>query len=321
MANLIDKHGRSFRSLRLSVTSACNFACAYCNPQRVPLRPDLLRPPAFYLDLVRKVLGVAALKDVHLTGGEPTLYSRLPELIAGLRALGLQRVSLTSNGSSLASLVQAYQAAGLTDCNISLDAITPEGFERMSASRNLNDVLQAIEACLRCGLPVKVNCTVMRGRNDHEILPLFEYLSGRGVVVRYLELMKMGPLQSEHNRLFFPMAEIVERIGERYQLAELPRETAATARYFALADGRRFGVIANHSASFCGDCNRLRIAHDGRFFGCISSTNSHSLSAYSDISQASGAPGAAMTALLTAALADKQPSFSGCATSMQEIGG
>ena len=308
-----DSFGRSFGSLRLSVTPACNMSCAYCNPERLPMGGAAHRPPEFYLELVARLLGVQHLAAVHITGGEPGLYRELPALVRGLQALGIPRVSITTNGVRLRMDAEELSAAGLSDCNVSLDAISRRTFERMTGCDDRNRVLSGIEECLRVNLPVKVNCTVMRGRNDREIVPLFSYVSRRGVVVRFLELMKMGPLQANHAALMFPESEMLVRLATRFSFVPEPRHANSTARYWRLNDGRRFGIIANHSTPFCSDCDRLRLSHDGRLFGCISSERSQDLmSAYSPEE---------VRALLEKALVEKQAVFRGSALNMQAIGG
>ncbi len=307
-----DAFGRTFRSLRLSVTPACDLSCAYCNPARETFA-STSRTPEFYLELVGRIHAATPLAAVHITGGEPTLYRRLPELVRGLRGLGVGRISMTTNGVRLAPLVPELRGAGLDDCNVSLDALSRRGFARMTGRDERDRVLSGIEACREAGLPVKVNCTVMRGRNERELLYLFEYMSNRSISVRFLELMNMGPLRGEHGRLLVPESEILDHIGKRHRFQPEVREAGSTARYWVTPDGRRFGIIANHSAPFCSDCDRLRLSFDGRLYGCLSSARSHSLDGAATESE--------VYAVLGQALAEKQRVFVGSEMNMQAIGG
>ena len=307
-----DSLGRTFGSLRLSVTPACNMSCAYCNPERLPMA-GAQRPPEFYVDLVSRLLSVQPFAAVHITGGEPGLYRELPALVRGLRGLGIARLSVTTNAVRLSRDARALREAGLSDCNVSMDALSRRCFKKMTGSDERDLVLAGITECLRVELPVKVNCTVMRGRNHREIVPLFSHLSARGVLVRFLELMSMGPLQERHAELLFPEAEILALLAERFSFALEPRTAGSTARYWRLADGRRFGIIANHSTPFCSDCDRLRLSHDGRVFGCISSERSQNLDGAADQAE--------LRSILASALAEKQFVFRGSALNMQAIGG
>ena len=311
----IDRQGRTFRTLRLSLTPVCNFACRYCDPESDPggePTPIARKPAGFYLRLVELLLQITPLHTVRLTGGEPTLYADLESLVAGLSGLGLKRVCLTTNGFLLENRIEALKAAGLTDLNVSVDAIEPAIFERVTGRAGLDRVLGAIDRTLELGLPLKINATIMRGLNDCQVLPVFDYFAARGLEVRFLELMKMGPLRFDHAQFFYSEAEILAQISKRFTLRRLERQSSATATLFETQDGHRFGIIANHSAPFCSDCDRLRLDHEGRLYGCLSSAIGHNLPEKKD----------ALIATLNQALGEKQPQrFTGSALSMRSIGG
>ncbi|MCP5481266.1 MAG: radical SAM protein [Spirochaetales bacterium] len=299
----------------MSLTPVCNFACRYCDPESSPGKepvPITRRPADFYLRLVERLLEVTPLHTVRLTGGEPTLYAQLASLVAGLAALGLSRICLTTNGFLLESQLEALKAAGLTDLNVSVDAIEPAVFERVTGRGGLDRVLGAIDRARGLALPLKINATIMRGLNDCQVLPVFEQFAAAGIEVRFLELMKMGPLQTNHEQFFFSEAEILARICERFTVRRLERQPSATATLFETGDGRRFGIIANHSAPFCSDCDRLRLDHEGRLFGCLSSAIGYTVPDDKH----------ALIATLKGALEEKQPQrFTGSALSMRSIGG
>jgi cyclic pyranopterin phosphate synthase len=310
---------RFFNTIRLSVTPACNMACAYCNPDRHPYRASA-KEPEFYLELVSRILAIQPFAEIQITGGEPALYPYLVQLIAGLVALPFKRVSITTNGLALLDEAELWQRAGLRDINVSLDAIDAGRFAKITGHRNLARVLSGIDQALALGLSIKLNCTVMRTKNENEILPLLEYAGKRGMVVRYLELMSMGPLQREHDRYYFSQAEILAAISERYEVRALGRKKHATASYWDTPAGR-FGIIANHSDSFCADCDRLRILHDGRISGCLSSENTHSISEQSQKDATVRNDNEIIKLALDRALSDKAHWFTGSSASMQATGG
>src|SRR5690606_38909938 len=171
-----DRLGRPLRDLRVSVTDRCNFRCTYCMPREVfgAAHPFLPRAEILsYEEIARLVRIVTRLgvRKVRLTGGEPLLRRDLPDLVAMLRAVGDLDLALTTNGVLLERSAPALAQAGLDRVTVSLDALDPEIFQRMSDTRvAVGAVLAGIEAARAAGLgPVKVNCVVQRGVNEQEI--------------------------------------------------------------------------------------------------------------------------------------------------------
>ena len=190
---LVDGFGRVHRDLRISVTDRCNFRCTYCMPAEGldwMSRDDLLT----YEELTR-VARVCVERfgfdGVRLTGGEPTVRANLPVLIEQLSELDVD-LSLTTNGTTLVNLAPELVAAGLERINISLDSLRRDRFEQITRRDELDRVLDGIDAAIRSGLsPVKVNCVVMRGVNDDEIVDFARFGRDRGVTVRFIEFMPL----------------------------------------------------------------------------------------------------------------------------------
>ena len=216
---MIDRYGRNINKLRVSVTEACDLACVYCVDRLGAHRvaPDQLTHPSL-LKLVGFLKNHAGIEKIRVTGGEPLVYPHLLEFISGLTALGLDDIGLTTNGQHLAKKVTGLKAAGLKHINVSLDSLKPEGFRRLARTGHLHKTLEGLEAALAIGLRVKINMVVMKGENDSEVVEMLEYGVARGIEVRYLELMKMGPLFKRQTDLFFPMEAILKQISSRYPI-------------------------------------------------------------------------------------------------------
>ncbi len=316
-------HGRRFRDLRLSLTEHCNLACVYCVSERdarkaIPLEHPGALTPAEYTLLVGKLHGLLNLESIRLTGGEPTLYRPLAELTARLKELGIPRVNLTTNGLLLADLAADLREAGLDSVNVSLDALDENVFRRMGRRGDPAKTRAGIEAALATGLPVKINCTVQRGYNEGEITAVLDYGESLGAPVRFLELMNMGHLFEFRDRgedALVKQAEMLEIIGATRTFKALERENSATANYWETESGYRFGIIANHSAPFCRDCNRLRLDSRGRLFGCLSSENGFSI-------REALTEDPDLVPILQKAMDEKRPAaFTGSSLSMKAIGG
>ena len=274
-APLVDGFGRVHRDLRISVTDRCNFRCTYCMPAEGldwMSRDDLLT----YEELTR-VARVCVERfgfdGVRLTGGEPTVRANLPVLIEQLSELGVD-LSLTANGTTLANLAPAHVAAGLERINISLDSLRRDRFEQITRRDELDRVLGGIDAAIRSGLsPVKVNCVVMRGVNDDEIVDFARFGRDRGVTVRFIEFMPLDAQGEWTNEQVVSKAEIVAAIAAEFEVepvAERDSEPAARWRY--IDGGGEFGVIPSVTEAFCESCDRVRLTADGMLRHCLFAT-------------------------------------------------
>ncbi len=308
-----DQYKRSFRTLRLSLIDYCNFQCVYCVPEKQGFHKQNILSPKQYIDYVHQIHNVNPLDTIRLTGGEPTLYPNLIELIAGLKSLGIANIRMTTNGIKLKKgLSQNLKEAGLDSVNISIDAIQTQVLRRISRHPQAEKVLENVEAVQSSGLKIKINCTVYKGINHTEIPAVFTYFSEKGIVVRYLELMNMGHLYQNYQEYLYPQREILKSLSKDYVFSPLKRKISSTANYWSTPDQRIFGIIANHSSPFCNDCDRLRMDSQGRLYGCLSQANSLAFPKNED----------EIETTLKQALTQKQPAhFQGSEISMQSLGG
>ena len=273
-----DALGRSLRDLRLSVIEACNFRCPYCMPaDRIADDHGLDSASRMSFDEIETLVrGFARLgvNKLRLTGGEPLLRRRLPELVARLATVpGIEDLALTTNGSLLAMQARALRAAGLTRLTVSLDALDPAVFRALSGGRgDVGDVLAGIAAAEEAGFrSIKLNCVVQRGINDGEVLPLLQRFRGSGHVVRFIEYMDVGSCNGWSRERVLPSAELRDRIAARWPLRSLdPNYRGEVASRHAFVDGGgEVGFVSSISAPFCGDCHRARVSADGKLYTCL----------------------------------------------------
>lgn len=306
---------RKFEVLRISILSHCNFACVYCAPKEKE-NSSAKHYQMLSTDLLQRNLKLLIphikIKEVHLTGGEPTIHKDLIELIQIVKQNSIQEIALTSNGNFKTGLLEDMLAAGLTRINFSLDSISQSAFEKLS-DRNLSvsHVLNHIETAKRLGFNVKINTTILRGFNDREVLDLLTWSGERNIPIRFLEFMKMGPLHKEHPIYFYSAEEIQEQIKSKYQVRNYPTPADSTAQYFITNEGFIFGMIANHTEPFCSSCNRLRMDSQGRIYGCLSDETSFTLPETDEEIQFT----------LEQAMLTKKKEFTGSELSMKYIGG
>jgi cyclic pyranopterin phosphate synthase len=321
---IVDRQGRRFRNLRISLTAACNYACTYCVPdgKRLVAAQDELSAEA----LVRGVaylIEAAGIEQLRITGGEPLVSPKLEALLQGVSTLGLRDISLTTNGQLLAKKLPVLLNAGIRRLNVSLDTLDATAFRRIARGGDLATVLDGLEQARAAGIKIKLNMVPLRGQNIDQVLPLLDYCLERGFELRFIELMRMGHLARDGNSFqqqFISMPALLELIGERYEYQQADAPLDATALRYEIPGRGHFGVIANESVPFCRTCSRLRLSSTGWLHGCLSSSNRHYVGDLLEKPRHQALP--ALQGLLVKALGDKQEvAFSGGVTVMKIIGG
>jgi GTP 3',8-cyclase len=280
--HLTDKFGRAITDLRISITDRCNYKCVYCRTgNEGALYGDL--PFADYLRMARVLVGMGITK-IRLTGGEPLLRKGVVDFVQELTKLrnpdGPIDIALTTNGHLLADVAQHLKDAGLSRVTVSMDAVDPERFSRITrVPGGFDHMLAGIRAAKRVGLgPVKVNCVLMRGFNEDQVIPFGMFAREEGVIVRFIEFMPL-----EEDRVWSPatvvtLDEILARMSEYRPLIEIPHARSETARRYRFDDGvGEIGIIAPVSHPFCGHCSRIRITSDGKIRTCLFSAWDHDL--------------------------------------------
>ena len=279
--SLLDTRGRPLRDLRLSVIEACNFRCTYCMPaDQVPEDYGLDSEARLSFDEIESLVrGFARMgvSKLRLTGGEPLLRKRLPELIARLSTVpGIDDLALTTNGSLLAAQASALHRAGLRRLTVSLDALDAPLFRRMSGGRGeVATVLAGIQAALHAGFAsLKINCVVQRGVNEDQVVPLVEHFRHSGHVLRFIEYMDVGTCNGWQREQVVTSAELRDRIAARWALQPLdPNYRGEVASRYRFVDGAgEVGFVSSISETFCGDCHRARVSADGHLYTCLFAT-------------------------------------------------
>lgn len=320
---IVDRQGRRFRNLRVSLTSACNYACTYCVPngKRLVAAQDELSAEAMARG-VAYLIEAAGIERLRITGGEPLVSPKLEAFMAAVGQMGLQDISLTTNGQLLAKKLPILVDAGIRRINVSLDTLDASAFRGIARGGDLATVLGGMDQARAAGMKVKVNM-VLRGQNLDQVMPLLDYCLERGYELRFIELMRMGHLASDANAFlqqFVSLQQLLSLIGERYEYLQADAPVDATAVRYEIPGQGHFGVIANESVPFCRTCSRLRLSSTGWLHGCLSSSNRHYVGDLLDKPRHQALP--ALQRLLVKALGDKQEvAFSGGATVMKIIGG
>ncbi len=319
---IVDKLGRRFRNLRVSLTAACNYACTYCVPDGKRLMPaqdeltatDLLKA----VDYLQQAAGIDKLR---ITGGEPLVTPKFDEFLLGVMALPLDDVGMTTNGQLLLKKKGVIRESGIKRLNISLDTLNPLRFKQLARGGDLETVLAGIDAMLDMGIKLKINMVPINSQNAADILPLLSYSLERGIELRFIELMRMGHLlhSSTYQSDFMSMASLLDTIGTEYEFERTDAPYDSTAVRFSIPGKGVFGVIANESEPFCTACTRLRLSSNGYLYGCLSNTRNQYIGDLLQLPPHLVLP--RLQGILMNALGDKKLAFQGEVTPMKFIGG
>jgi cyclic pyranopterin phosphate synthase len=275
MQPLIDTFGRVHTNLRISVTDRCNIRCFYCMPAENVQFMDKAELLTFEeLERFVRVAVPLGLRKIRLTGGEPLVRRNLHVLVRKLAGIeGIADIGLTTNGILLAEQAQELYDAGLRRINVSLDALDPQKFEKITRRQGYERVIEGIRAAQAAGFdPVKVNAVAVRGLTEDEIVPFGHFARNTGVEIRFIEFMPLDADNAWQREKVLFAHEIVETL-ERHILPLVPRpeqDPHAPASEFVFADGvGKIGFIASVSRPFCMSCDRFRITADGKLRNCL----------------------------------------------------
>lgn len=271
-STLRDKFGREMKTLRLSVTDRCDLKCRYCMPEEgvAWLGKGQLLTFEEKIKVVETLveLGIERLK---ITGGEPLLYQRLPELIGCLSRLPLKDLSLTTNGTRLETLAQPLKEAGLKRVTVSLDSMNEKRFKSITRGGSLKKVWNGLMAAEEAGLtPLKINCVVLK-ENLKDVVELARLTLDHPWEIRFIEYMPVTASVNLERSEGVPPGEVKRTIEEVFgKLEPLSGYAHAPSTDYRLpkASGK-IGFISSVSDSFCSRCDRLRLSADGFLKLCM----------------------------------------------------
>ena len=281
---LTDSHGRNINYLRLSVTDRCNMRCFYCMPKEGIIKKEhgtILSYEELLL-IAETAIGLG-IEKIRITGGEPLVRVGIVGFLERLaRISGLKHLALTTNGLLLAEMADDLYKAGVQRLNVSLDSLKPRTFSDITRGGDLKRVLAGLDAAEKAGFPPpKINCVIMRGVNDAEILDFADMTLSHGNSIRFIEYMP-AIKEDGWQRYCISGEEILERIAGRYSLVQVDKGAfAGPSRDFRIPEARgSIGIITAVSGHFCSECNRIRVTSTGQAKGCLFSDEKTDLLPY-----------------------------------------
>jgi cyclic pyranopterin phosphate synthase len=280
-----DRYGHRISYLRVSITDRCNERCTYCMPRE--LQEWLPREDVLTYEETLRLVRIAAelgVSKVRITGGEPLTRRDVLTFFQGLRSVpGINDIGISTNGTLLArrsanglTTAQALRLAAVNSVNVSLDTLEREVYAAITGRDFLPQVLEGIDAAIAAGFPlIKLNCVLMRGRNEDQFVPLIQYAAARNLILRFIELMPVSTIDVLSDDNFLPVAEARRNLESHFGplIPEPGFRTNGPSTYYKIP-GReqRIGFIgALTNLHFCESCNKLRLTCDGKIRPCLGS--------------------------------------------------
>ncbi|MCP8309940.1 MAG: GTP 3',8-cyclase MoaA [Candidatus Methylarchaceae archaeon HK01M] len=264
---LLDAYGRTAYNLRISVTSKCNLDCIFCHGEGNDVIGDSLTPNG--IEEVVKVVTKYGVSRVKITGGEPLIRRDIVEIVNRIASVvGIQEVSMVTNGSLLEPLAEPLKRAGLNRVNINLPSLDRDKYHKVTKGK-LESTLRGVRSAVKNGLtPVKINMVLLRGINEDE---LDDYIKFAREVGAHLQVIELEPIRikSEFYDEMYIEPDTVERLLETRALRSWVRESMQKRKVYDLGKLNVEVVHPIDNTEFCAFCNRIRLTSDGAFKPCL----------------------------------------------------
>ncbi|MAZ35816.1 MAG: GTP 3',8-cyclase MoaA [Thalassospira sp.] len=271
---LIDKYGRHVSYLRVSVTDRCDFRCTYCMAESMIFLPKSEVLTLEELDQLCSAFIARGVRKLRLTGGEPLVRRGIMDLIRDLsrhlKSSALDELTMTTNGSQLATYADDLARLGVKRLNISLDSLDHQKFAEITRRGRLEQVLSGLEAAKQAGIKIKINTVALRNFNEDEISSLVAWCGKEGFDLCLIETMPLGDIDGDRTDQYLPLTAVRERLAQEYTLVPSNHVTPGPARYVTVAEtGGRLGFITPLTHNFCEGCNRVRVTCTGTLYMCL----------------------------------------------------
>lgn len=280
---LTDAYQRQFSYLRLSITDLCNFKCSYCLPNGYEGKSSQNELSLHEIKALVTSFAELGFKKIRLTGGEPSLRKDLLDIIDICKSQsGIEKVCITTNGYKLNHFLPQWIEAGIDQVNISIDSISPEQFELITASSDLPMIMRAMQSAMDNGFnAIKINTVLLREHLDSQVKPLIDWVKNKPLALRFIELMQTGE-NAEYFHRQHVSAESIKTFlaAEGWNTKERLIHSGPAIEYDHPNHVGSVGVIAPYSKNFCNSCNRLRITAQGQLHLCLFSDNGKDLRPY-----------------------------------------
>ncbi|MGL4982125.1 MAG: GTP 3',8-cyclase MoaA [Treponemataceae bacterium] len=264
-----DKFLRDITYLRVSLTDCCNFRCRYCMQENATPLANPINILSFDdLETIINELTNLGVSKIRLTGGEPLMRVGVESFIENLaKNPKIKDIAMTTNASLLSNHASQLKKSGLTRLNISLDTLNKKKFEYITYRDNFDATMNGIKTVLDLDFDIKINCVLMKGINDNEILDFIEFGRLNACKIRFIELMPIGSNNDFVAKHFISAQEIIS--GHNLIPCKGDDIHSPASCFFHPSSNQKIGFITPLSNHFCNNCNRIRLTAEGKIRPCL----------------------------------------------------
>ncbi|MDX1627140.1 MAG: GTP 3',8-cyclase MoaA [Fulvivirga sp.] len=269
---LIDNWGRPVNYLRLAVTDRCNLRCFYCMPaEGIKYLPKQALLTYEEMERLVDLCCQLGINKVRITGGEPLVRRDILPFLGRLSTIqGLEAITMTTNGLLTLKYLDQLQKIGIRGINLSLDTLDSKRFESITRRDEFEKVYETLKVLINTDMEIKVNMVVMEGKNTEDIIPMADLTRDHDISVRYIEEMPFNGDKQFKHKLHWNYQAIKAELDKNFELQKMDDPANATAVHYKIAGAKgSLGIIAAHSRTFCGTCNRIRLTAQGELRTCL----------------------------------------------------
>ena len=273
---LTDSFGRKHDYLRISLTERCNLRCTYCMPaEGIKLRPraEFMRTEEV-VSIAKTFVGLGV-KKIRLTGGEPFVRKDVDSVLTQLSKLPIE-LRITTNGILIDKHIETLKSCGIKSVNVSLDSLRSQRNMSITRRNQFDRVMRNINLLLEQDFEVKVNCVVLKGVNDDEVVDFIAWTKTAPIHVRFIEFMPFDGNNWDWSN-GVSLDEILQRTAQAFGpfgFERIPDRQNDTSKNYRLKKAKgTFAIISTVTNPFCDTCNRIRLTADGKLKNCLFSNS------------------------------------------------
>lgn len=273
---LTDRFDRKHTYLRISLTERCNLRCTYCMPANgIPLSPKASIMSAVEVEEIAKTFVKHGVTKIRLTGGEPLIRKDIRAILERLALLPVT-LGITTNGVIVDQFLDTFKTIGLKKINLSLDSLDAQKNFSITRRDYFDRIYKNLLLMIDEGFEVKVNCVLIKGINDNEIVDFVKLTQELPIEMRFIEFMPFDGNRWDMSKMV-SLEEILKKvvtsvgIGQLQKLQDAPHDTA---KHYKIREYKgSFAIISTVTNPFCDQCNRIRLTANGKLKNCLFSSS------------------------------------------------
>ncbi|MEI7792009.1 MAG: radical SAM protein [Candidatus Berkelbacteria bacterium] len=263
-------------TLRISITSACNLNCIYCNTQRkIDVKSVMSK------DDIMGIINAgfkAGVRKISWTGGEPTVRPDFIDIVREAKEVGIKKQSMTTNGILYYKMAEQLKDAGISKINFSLDTLDPEEYKKICGYDGFDKAIKSINMATKLYERIKINCVVTKA-NRHVTEEMINYFDKYGdkIIIRFLEMVPCGQMYKSNKSIFgenfLSVNEMIDDFKKIGKITPVDVEGDVPKSLYYKIAGKMgiYGVNPNYSVGYVCDktkCPKIRISPNGFVSNC-----------------------------------------------------